>query len=109
MRLDPHNPFFLSNYLTVLGGSYRLMRRYEEAITALKRALTINANNFGARQTLALVYSELGREEEARAEAAEVLRLNLSFSLEGMRQRLPFKDPAEVERYLAGLRKAGLK
>jgi len=85
------------------------MRRYEEAITALKRALTINANNFGARQTLALVYSELGREEEARAEAAEVLRLNLSFSLEGMRQRLPFKDPAEVERVLADLRKAGLK
>ena len=58
-------------------------------------------------RTLALVYSELGREEEARAEAAEVLRLNLSFSLEGMRQRLPFKDPAEVERVLADLRKAG--
>ena len=45
----------------------------------------------------------------ARAEVAEVLRLSPKFSLEGMKQRLPYKDPAEAERYLAALRKAGLQ
>jgi adenylate cyclase len=58
---------------------------------------------------LAGIYSALGREEEAQAEAAEVLRLNPRFSLEGLKQRLPIKDPAVVEQYLASLRKAGLK
>jgi adenylate cyclase len=58
---------------------------------------------------LAASYSELGREEEARAEIAEVVKMNPQFSLEGMRQRWPYKDPADLERYLAALRKAGLK
>jgi adenylate cyclase len=58
---------------------------------------------------LAFVYSELGREEEARAEAAEVLRLNPEYTLEVTKRRLPFKDPTVFERFLAGLHKAGLK
>ena len=58
---------------------------------------------------MAAVYSELGRKAEARAEAAEVLRLNPQFSLEVHRQREPVKDPARLERHLAALRKAGLK
>jgi adenylate cyclase len=58
---------------------------------------------------LTVVYSELGREEEARAEAAEILRLNPNFSLEALKQRLLYKDPAQSERVLAALRKAGLK
>ena len=58
---------------------------------------------------LAAVYSELGQEAEARAEAAEVLRLNPQFSLEVHKQRTPIKDPAVLERHLAALRKAGLK
>jgi adenylate cyclase len=58
---------------------------------------------------LAAVHSELGQAAEARAEAAEVLRLNPQFSLEVHRQRMPIKDPAVLERHLAALRKAGLK
>lgn len=86
-----------------------MTRRYEEAITILKRAVTLAHNSFGAHLILAVTYSESGREEEARAEAAEVLRLSPQLSLEGWRQRLPFKDPAVLERTLAALRKAGLK
>jgi len=58
---------------------------------------------------LAAVCSELGQATEARAEAAEVLRLNRNFSLEVHKQRAPIKDPAVLERHLAALRKAGLK
>ena len=83
--------------------------RYEEAIAAFKKALTRNPNLLPAHVNLAVIYSELGREEEARAEVAEVLRINPNFSLEVLRQRLPYKDPADLERYLAALRKAGLK
>jgi len=58
---------------------------------------------------LAAIYSELGKEAEARTEAAEVLRLNPQFSLEVHKQRAPIKDPATLERQLATLRKTGLK
>ena len=60
---------------------------------------------------LAILYCESGQEGKARAEAVEFLRLiaNPNFSLEVWGQRLPYKDPAMVERDLAALRKAGLK
>ena len=62
-----------------------------------------------AHLMLATVYSELGQAAEARAEAAEVLRLNPQFSLEVHRQHMPIKDPAVLERHVTALRKAGLK
>jgi len=43
------------------------------------------------------------------AEVAEVLRISPQFSLKVYGQRIPFKNPADLERYLTGLRKAGLK
>ena len=85
------------------------MGRDEEAIAVLKKALTRNPNLLPAHVNLAVIYSELGREEAARAEAAEVLRLNPKYSLEVLRQINPFKDPAVNERMDAALRQAGLK
>jgi adenylate cyclase len=106
MRLNPHYP---PSYLFALGTDYRLMGRYEEAIATFKRALTRNPDLLPVHINLAVIYSELGREEEARAEAAEVLRINPKYSLEVLRQINPFKDPAANERMIAALRKAGLK
>jgi adenylate cyclase len=83
--------------------------RYEEARAPLRRYLNRYPNFLPAHLTLAAVYSELGQAAEARAEAAEVLRINPKFSLEVHRQRMPIKDPAVLERHLAALRKAGLK
>ena len=54
------------------------------------------------------LYSGLGRLVEAQAELAEVVRIYPRLSLEHYR-RGPYKDPAVIERYMNGLRKAGLK
>ena len=106
IRLNPRYP---ASYLANLGWAYTLTRQYEEAITVLKRALTRNPNFLAAHFFLAVVYSESGREEEARAEAAEILRISPDFTLEGYQQRVHYKDPAVFERFLPALRKAGLK
>jgi len=105
LRLDPRNQV---NPLMLLGVSYGLIGRYEEAIAVLKRAISLNPNFMVAHIALASVYGQSGQEEEARAEAAEVLRLNPKFSLEAW-GRLPYKDPAALERQLVALRKAGLQ
>ena len=106
MRLNPHYP---PRYVFNLGHSYYLMGRYEEAIAAIKRVLSRNPDFSPAHLDLATIYSRLGREEEARVEVAETLRISPKYSLEVLRQILPYKDPAVLERVLDGLRKAGLK
>jgi adenylate cyclase len=96
-------------HLYPVGVTYTLAGRYMEAVAPLQQFLTHYPNILSAHLTLATVYSELGKEAEARAEAAEVLRLNPNFSLEVHQQRTPIKDPTVLERQLAALHKAGLK
>ena len=81
--------------------------RYEEAIAILKKLLNFR-NHPVAHILLAIMYSELGRDEEARVEAVEILRDMPNFSLEGWRQK-GWKDQTRLERDLEALRKAGLK
>jgi tetratricopeptide (TPR) repeat protein len=106
IRLDPVSADLFSN---TVGSTYYSAGRTEEALVPLKRFLARRPNYLDAHLILAAAYSELGREEEARAEVAEVLRINPNFSLEVHKQRKPIKDPAMLERQLAALRKAGLK
>ena len=102
-------PFIADQHLNSVGAAYYLAGRPEEAIAPLKQYLSRYPNILGAHLTLAAVYSDLGKEAEARAEAAEVLRINPKFSLEVHKERTPIKDPATLERHIAALRKAGLK
>ncbi len=106
LRLDPHSPVF---YQLPLGWASLLTRQCDEAIAMQKKIRSRNRNLLDAHLILTICYSELGREEEARAEAAEVLPINPTYSLEVIRQTWPTKDPARLEHPLTALRKAGLK
>ncbi len=105
MRIDPHYP---PTYLWYLGHAYYTMGKYEEAMAALKRCITRNPDFLPPHLFLAVIFSGLGRKEEAQAQVAKVLRISPRTSMEGQRERWPFKDQAVLERYLDGLRKAGL-
>jgi tetratricopeptide (TPR) repeat protein len=105
MRLKPRFPAF---HLATLGNAYRLTGRYAEALDVLKKA-SLSPDYLSAHVYLAVIYGALDQKAEARSAVAEILRLSPHFSLEGLRQRLPYKDPAEAERYLVALGKAGLK
>jgi adenylate cyclase len=95
MRLDPRWP----SYFADLGWAYRVAGRYEEALVSLKKVLTLRPNLVSAHVDLTACYVELGREEEARAEAAEVLRIAPHVSVEVFKQSLPYKEPADLERF----------
>jgi hypothetical protein len=51
----------------------------------------------------------MGREKEAGAEAAEVLRVNPKFSLDDHAKRIAYKDQSQADKLVNALRKAGLK
>jgi Flp pilus assembly protein TadD len=89
--------------------AYRETGQYEKAIAALKSTLRREPKDVLAYVGLTVAYMYAGREEEGRAAAAEILRLDPNFSAERIAATAPFKDPAKRERYLAALRKAGLK
>ena len=78
------------------------MGRYEEAITWCEKAVRQEPNSLLAHIMMAVVYSWSGRDEGARVEAAEVLRINPNFSLEKLAKRASPK-------IISALRKAGLK
>ena len=106
IRLDPFptGPGFRN-----LGAAYRCVGRYEESVKQLKKALELSPNDLFAHISLSITYVKLGRDEEAKAETAEVLRIHPKFSLEHDAKTLPLKDQSFSDDYIACLRKAGLK
>ena len=105
MRLSPYYP---SWYLSTLGRAFRLDGRYEEAIAPLNRALERDPNFLHPHAVLAVIYSELGREQDARAKAADILEIDPGFTIREFSKALPYKHSAELDRIHDALRKAGL-
>ena len=105
VRLNPRYPAI---YLFWLGNAHYQMGRYDEAIAALNSAVIRKPNHLPTHLFLAASYVELGREEEARAEVAEILRINPDYR-SGSKSLAPWKDQAVPKRIRAALRKAGLK
>jgi adenylate cyclase len=108
MRLNPYYPAW---YLAVLGHAYRLTGQYEEAITSLESwRARANPRSALPHLFLAFTYEEAGRGEEAQAAVAEVLKRKPKASIKGYAKSklFPYKDPADIERVLDSLRKAGM-
>jgi len=102
------NPIPDSIVFYFLGTAYFLNGQHKEAITALKKAIHLQPKNLFAHVRLAATYAISGHEDEAHAEAAEVLRLNPEFTLERL-AGFTFKSQDERDRVVEGLRRAGLK
>ena len=71
-----------------------------------KKAAALTPNNIFAHLNLAATYGLIGKEEEAKAAAAEVLRINPKWSFEHYEKTLVGKDK---ERIVKALQRAGLK
>ncbi len=106
MRLNPQYPFF---YLWTLGHAYYLTGRTQEAIDTLGKLLERNDNWMPAHAVLAVLYTEMGRENEARAAGAKATKLSPGASLASVRRSLPYKEEKDLRRLLEGLRKVGLE
>jgi adenylate cyclase len=102
MRLDPTGKDL---YLLDVGFAYVEMGRYQDAIPVLKQSLAAYPNTMVSRVSLIVAYVELDREKDARAEAAEVMRMSPQFTLASIP---PGRDEVANKLFLDDLRKAGL-
>jgi tetratricopeptide (TPR) repeat protein len=101
LRLNPYYPDW---YLWYLADAYNAMGQAENVIATVHRM----RNPSEGRRLLAANYAQLGRLEEAKAEAREVLKLHPGFTIRHWAQRPPYKHREPLERYIEGLRRAGL-
>jgi len=106
IRLDPKGPPF---YFLALGHAYRGLKQYDEAIAAYRKALDHHPDYPSPYAFLAATYYLAGREDEARAAAAEVLRIHPKFSLDKFAKVLPYKDKDYLNSAIEAMRSAGLK
>jgi adenylate cyclase len=106
MRLDPfYDPVAPVN----LGLAHYMLREYAQALPLLRECASRAPNFRGGHVWLAATYAQLGNIEQAAAEAAEVLRIDPKFTIEGTQARIfPCKRPEDAEHIFDGLRKAGL-
>ncbi len=105
MRLSPHDPNFLGN----VGFAHFAAERYEDAIEWTKRSMRGSHIKMGWG-VAASSYAHLGRLDDARTTLQQLTRHEPDWTLaDAARLVLDGANPSLRERYLDGLRKAGMK
>ena len=89
--------------------SYFLTGRYDDTIKVCDEALKRWPQDIPDRARLAMAYMALGREEEARKAAQELLRVDPKFSAQRFAQNMTYKDPTVATQALELMNKVGLK
>ncbi len=105
IRLNPRCPFW---YLTGLGFAYFALRRYDEVVDVINRSIAINPQSMPNHLILASSFAHLGQSERAAAEAWEIGSLVPGLTLGQLDKVAPFARREDLDRFLDGLRLAGL-
>ena len=85
-----------------------MLKEYAQALPALRDCVSRAPNLLAGHFWLAATYAQLGRMGDARAAAAEILRVKPTYSIGGSRRAMAFKNAEDDQHYVDGLRKAGL-
>jgi tetratricopeptide (TPR) repeat protein len=108
LRLSPRDPFnFAWHYL--LAFALFVAGRYDEALCAVEKSVRENPSVPGAYRVRAASLSELGRIDQARSALADFLRLAPDATVASTRAQVPLKGPGDLDRYIAALKRAGLR
>jgi adenylate cyclase len=107
MRLSPIPPHLCLHALAMCILS---TGQFEESIALFRRIVQKEPNQLTSQLGLVLALMAAGKEDEARAEAAKVLRIDPQFSLERYAKAIDYyKDRSVPDRMINAWRKAGLK
>jgi adenylate cyclase len=105
VRLDP---FQLPSRLAYLGNALYTLRRYGEAVPPLRECASRMRYFRIGHLWLAAALAQLDRMDEARAAAAEVLRIEPGFTIQRWKCTAVYKNADDAEHLFDGIRKAGL-
>jgi adenylate cyclase len=105
MRLDPA---FQQQFMHFLGTAHFLAGDYSTAEIVFRDRISINPKTDLSRAFLASALGHLGKSEEAREVWRGLMEINPKYSPAAHIGRLPFRDRADAEKFIDGLRKANV-
>jgi tetratricopeptide (TPR) repeat protein len=107
IRLNPISP---PVYLTTLGWSYVLLKKYEKAIEVYKTVLKHHPNQWYAYLSLVIPYAYSGQEKNAEIAVNKFLNFVPDYTITRFKQTSVFTKNREVrlEKAVKAFRKAGL-
>ena len=101
-RLNPHPPGWYHWHLGIIQYA---AGRYEDAVETLRHETT---HRLGSQRILAASLAQLGRIEEAKAEAAQFMAAHPRFSARQWADIQPFRREGDLRRFIDGYMKACL-
>jgi adenylate cyclase len=96
-------------FLARLGQAYLALRKYEKAVEYSREALRHKMTQWPVNAYEVSALGHLGRREEAREALSELLRRKPGLKVSHLKEGIVGIAPDNIEDYLDGLRKAGLK
>jgi TolB-like protein/Flp pilus assembly protein TadD len=108
IRLSPLDPE-MALFLGAIAVAHYAAGRYEEAVERSLAAQGLRPGFQGSRRLLCASLAQAGRVKEARSLLATVRHEQPQLSITWIAANVPYQTPELMERYLEGLRNAGLK
>ena len=105
MRVQPLHPPF---YLHMLALAYWAKGELNSAASTAKQALELNPKDLANRIVLTSAYVELGLRDLAEETAADIKRIDQSFSVVQFANAQPYRNNILLEKFVSDLRSAGL-
>jgi adenylate cyclase len=105
IRVQPLHPPF---YLHMLALAYRAKGEFNSAVLTTKQALELIPDDVPNRIVLASAYVGLGRPDLAEQTAAEIKRIDSSFSVAQFADAQPYRDRDLLNKLISDLRSVGL-
>jgi tetratricopeptide (TPR) repeat protein len=102
--LDPHFPW-LETFYTI---AYVFKGDYARAVLVGRRAVKANPDFVAGYKPLIASLGQLNRREEALPYVRKLLSLEPNFTVDRFGQVYPIKKSSDRERYMTGLRMAGV-
>ena len=102
LKLDPFHP---ESYYANLGIVLHAAHRYEDAVNVFKRVPLPQVSHLAY---LTSCHAHLGQSALAKEHADKILQLEPDFTIASYSTTLRYKQPADFDHYIDGLRKAGL-
>ena len=89
--------------------SHYVAGRFREALQYSSELLRLRPGFHGAQRLRCASLAQIGRLDEAREFLVTIRREQPQLSVEWIRQSVPYQTPELMERFLEGMRKAGLE
>jgi adenylate cyclase len=108
-RMMRVNPYYRQGFFAALARGYLLLDRRDDAIVQAETCMARAPDYRPCFEIAAIAYAEKGVAEKAGAAIAQIRRLDPIFTLAAAPAVLPFKNRSDLDRFIDGLRKAGLE